>query len=407
MKRNQQTYIEQLLKDYPVVAILGARQCGKTTLAKEMRPEWRYIDLERPSHLEEIRDLEHFFLHYSQSVIFDEAQRFPLLFEVLRSVIDEQRAMNGRFILTGSSSSELIKNISESLAGRIAIVELGTVKANEVAGKPLSVFYELLKQGLKKPDLCQFDENPLPYEVIQQAWLYGGYPQPILNGSPAFIHQWYDQYEQTYVYRDLSFLFPKLNKTAYQRFIRILAHLSGTIINKSQLGRDIEVSESSIRDYLEIIEGTFLWRNLLSFEGSRPKSMVKMPRGHLRDSGLLHYLLKIQNKEGLLSHPIIGRSFEGFAIEELLKGISCAGIINVDAFYYRTRNGAEIDLILDGPFGLLPIEIKYGVYTPRKALQTLHSFIAEYNLPFGVLINQGERITWLTPHILQIPIRFI
>ncbi len=407
LKRNDAAKIEELLANFPVVAILGPRQCGKTTLARSLRPNWRYMDLERPSDFAELSDPENFFANYSKEVIFDEAQRSPLLFQVLRGVIDAKREQVGRFILTGSSSPELLKNISESLAGRIAIVELSTLKVNEYAQEELSPIYQILQTKIKPNDLTIFsDLKCLQKEAVHRLWLWGGYPEAALKSTAKDIEVWYGSYEKSYIYRDVAELFPRLNKLAYQRFVRILGHLSGKILNKAQLARDIEVSESSIREYLEIVEGTFLWRQLPSFETKKIKSIVKMPKGHFRDSGLLHYVFKIQDKDALLSHPMVGNSFESFVIEEIIKGFSAINSANIDYYYFRTRNGAEIDLIIDSSFGLIPIEIKYGVYTPVQKLRSLTDFVSVHSRPFGIVVNQADRISWLSPSLLQIPIGY-
>lgn len=405
----QRALIDKLkfcLQHYPAVAILGARQTGKTTLSKQVAPHWRYLDLENVNDLALLNyDTQLFFMQHSQDVIIDEAQCYPQLFPALRGVIDQHRMQKGRFIITGSSSPDLLKQASESLAGRIAILELGTLKINEYAKKPLSPFYQLLQQPLDKK-LLPFQHQPLTNETIQHVWLNGGYPEPLISDNKNYITSWYAQYENTYLNRDIAALFPKLNKLAYQRFLRTLSSLSGTIINKSQLARDIEVSESTIKDYLSIAEGTFIWRMLPSYDNDQRRSTVKMPKGIIRDSGLLHHLLKISSFQQLYSSPMVGRSFEGFVIEEILKGLS-ATLDNWQAYYYRTRHGAEIDLILHGTFGILPIEIKYGVNVERRKLQTLKQFVIENNLPFGLLINQATHAEWVTPEIFQLPVGYL
>lgn len=238
----------------------------------------------------------------------------------------------------------------------------------------------------------------------------GGYPEPLLKlaeKNDVYYEAWMSNYQATYINRDIAKLFPKLNKINFRRFLMMLSKLSGTILNKSDLGRALEVTEPTIRHYLKIIEGTFLWRELPSFENSIIKNTVKMPKGHMRDSGLLHHLLRINTIEGLYSDAIVGCSFEGFVIEEILKGIQDAGISNVQPYYYRTRSGAEIDLILEGNFGLLPIEIKHGKTIKRNKLLTLNQFVKDHGLPFGILINQSDVMEWLTPCIVQVPVGYL
>jgi predicted AAA+ superfamily ATPase len=402
INRNLAPKINALLDMFPVVAILGARQTGKSTLAKQCRPDWKYVDLERPDDLEHLtRDPILYFNQYPDSIIIDEAQTTPQLFEVLRGVIDQDRQLKGRFILTGSSSPDLLSNISESLAGRIATVKLGTLKANEYYHKPLSKFYDIFLQKLD-PAYLPLGRAPLSPDQIQHIWWKGGYPEPLL-GADAHFNQWMEQYNDTYIYRDIARLFPKLNKHAYQRFLSILSKLSGTILNKSDIARTIEVNEKTIREYIHIIDGTFLWRQLPSFEKNAIKSIVKMPKGHLRDTGLLHYLLRFDSFDDLYNSTYIGHSFEAFAVEEIIKGLQATLATNWGQFYYRTRAGVEVDLILDGSFGTLPIEIKHSSYATTKHIKHLKAFIDERNLPFGIIINRSTEAQWVDKKIIQIP----
>lgn len=408
--RNSISHLHFLLEHFPAVAIIGPRQAGKTTLAKQIVPHWKYFDLEKAQDYQRIvNDPDFFFTQHSRHIVIDEAQLLPSLFESLRGVIDQQRTEAGRFILTGSSSPDLLTGISESLAGRIATLELGTLKANEYYQAPLSPFYQLFEHKITKQNIEQLNQHqqPLSNKQLIHHWLEGGYPEPILAHNRKFYDQWMEDYRMTYVNRDIGKLFPRLNKIAYQRFLSILSKLSGTIINKSQLARDIEVDEKTVREYLSIAEGTFLWRMLYSYENNVKKSIIKMPKGYLRDSGLLNYLLRIHDLNDLYEHPQVGNLFEAFVIEELIKGIQDKGIVNWQAYYYRTRNGAEIDLILEGFFGIVPIEIKYGETVQMKKLTALREFVKEHKLPFGIVINQSDHIAWLSEEIIQIPVGWI
>jgi hypothetical protein len=407
LTRNIHSKVTHLLQRFPVVAILGARQVGKTTLAKQVAPGWRYLDLENPDDYALVcRDPSFFFQQFPQHIIIDEAQRLPELFSVLRGVIDNQREMKGRFILTGSSSPDILTAISESLAGRIATVRLGTLKANEIYQQPLSPFYQLFTDKLQAERLPR-GGGPLSLAQMQSAWLRGGYPEPILNSDDNFYDEWMYNYRDTYLNRDIAALFPRLNQYAYQRFLTMLSQLSGTILNKSEVARAIEVSEKTVAEYLEIAAGTFLWHPLTSYEKNIGKAIVKMPKGYLRDTGLLHYLLKVRTLDDLYYHSKVGTSFEGFVIEEICKGLQALPITNWSAHYYRTRGQAEIDLVLDGYFGVLPVEIKQGVQVKRSELMSLHRFIEEQQLPFGLVINQSAEALWLTPKVYQLPITWL
>jgi uncharacterized protein len=409
LPRNLASQICELLTQFPAVVILGARQVGKTEIARHIAPDFVYVDLENPADRDRIEfDPTFFFEEHPSAVILDEAQEFPLLFNYLRGVIDNDRALVGRFIITGSSSPELLSHVSETLAGRVAIVELGALKVNEFWQKPLSNFYQLFNATLDKSKLV-FDVPQMTLDEMKMAWLKGGYPEPCLKGrdDKTFYERWMINYQSTYLNRDLAKLFPKLDKVNYRRFLTMLGKLSGTIINRSDLARALSISAPTVAHYLDIAEGTYLWRQLHSFEHQFSKNLVKMPKGHVRDSGLLHSLLGIYDLEELLSDPVAGRSFEGFVIEEIIKGIQASGIYGAEFSYYRTRAGAEIDLIIKGRFGTLPIEIKLGSTVYRKQLTALSSFIEKNQLAFGLLINQSSKIEWLTPNILQLPVCYL
>lgn len=406
--RNIQEKIIFLLETFPAVAIIGARQTGKTVLSKTLRPNWKYVDLENPDDLTKLSQAPGlYFEQFKSEIIFDEAQNYPELFNILRGVIDQQRDKKGQFIITGSSSPKLLSHLADSLAGRIAIVELGTLKSNEYFGTPLNPFYHLFDSALNKELLNVEMKSPLSNAQMRTHWLKGGYPEPRLQHDALKQQLWTQNYLDTYINRDLALLFPKLDKVKYQRFVNMLSQLSGTIINKSDLGRTLEFNESTARDYLSIADKTFIWREILSYEKSITKSVLKMPKGHLRDSGLQHFLLKITDETQLFNSLYVGKSFESFVIEEILKGLEAKLITNWHPYYYRTRRGVEIDLILDGMFGTLPIEIKYGTSTKLKQLSGLSRFIEENGLSFGLVINQASEPMWLSETIFQLPVSYL
>lgn len=409
LKRNIESNISELLKFFPIVLITGARQTGKTTLAKRICPDWSYYDLQNGRDLDYIsRDYDFFFKEEPAQVIIDEAQELPQLFRELRGVVDASREQKGRFLLTGSSSPELVKEASESLAGRIGIIEVGTFKINEVSSQPLPKFYEIFQSELKLSDLQQLLAEAEPSKLDPlEIFLKGGYPEPILADDLNFHRSWMENYYQTYLNRDIKRLFPKLDSIKYRRFLDMLAALSGTIINKASLGRSVDSSEVTIRDYLEIAHSTFVWRIIPSYEKSKVKSVVKMPKGIFRDSGLCHYLNRIETRQQMLRSPHVGTSFEAFVTEEMIKGINALNIGRFDYYYYRTRNGSEVDLILEGTFGTLPIEIKLAASTQLKSLISLRKFIKDHQLPYGIVINNSDQVKMLCDEIIQIPIHYI
>ncbi len=408
--RNLSDKINRLLTMFPAVLITGVRQGGKTTLAHMCRPDWDYYDLENPEDYERIEpDPVFFFKQKPSQLILDEAQELPTIFKVLRGVIDADRQAKGRFIITGSSSQDMLKGASESLAGRIAIVELGTFKMNELLEKPLSPFYTIFQKSLSETAIKKALSlnTEITQEDVSDTFLKGGYPEPRTNIQEGFYEAWMSNYFVTYINRDIRALFPKLDLVKYRRFLLMLANLSGQLINRSEIGRSIETNEKTIRDYLEIAHGTYIWRNYLSFERNQSRSIVKMPRGGIRDTGLLNYLLKNSDMEQLNGSPHVGRFFENFVCEEIIKGLQATDVYNWDYHYYRTRNGAEIDLVLSGDFGLLPIEIKYGIKTDTRKLATLRRFVQDRDLPLGIVVNNADKPEFIAERIVQIPVHYL
>jgi len=404
LKRNLEESVNRLLKIFPAVMLVGARQTGKTTLSRTTRPDWNYFDLEKGTDYDFIsRDYDFFFSEYPRHIIIDEAQEIPELFRQLRGVIDARRTETGRFILTGSSSPDLLEQASDSLAGRIAIIEVGTLKMNEIQQQPLPPFYQIFEQELSADSLATIKALDCAIADVIPCFLRGGYPEPVLSSDNYAFNAWMEHYYRTYINRDIKKLFPRLDATRYRRFVTMLSSLSGTIVNKAQLGRSVDVSEVTIRDYLDIADKTFFWRTIPSYENSKSKSVVKMPKGIVRDSGINHYLSAVDSREKLLRSPQVGQNFESFIIEEIIKGIQATKVTRWDYYYFRTKNGAEVDLILQGSFGILPIEIKFGHQTTLRQLMSLQHFIQRHNLPFGIVINNSSEVRMLSEKIIQLP----
>jgi uncharacterized protein len=398
--------INRLLEVFPVVAVVGSRQCGKSTLVKAIRPEWKYYDLERPDDYRLITgDPLGFFARQPDNTIIDEAQQFPELFKVLRGVIDQDRKATGRFLLTGSSSPEIIKGLSETLAGRMATVELWPFKTVEFYEKPLPAVYDLLSMG--KPDLDRLSSISCPVSPKQlyAHWLLGGYPEPRIKGTdfPEFHGLWMDEYFSDYIRRDIHRLFPRINSHNFRMFIQCLSHHSGKIINQSEIARALDVSSVTSKQYLDIFHDTFVWRNLRSYEKNTLKQVKKMSKGFFRDQGIFHHLLKIDSIDTLLLHPAAGPSFESFVIEEIIRGFQCTLKSGLDFYYYRTKDRSEIDLIIEAPFGTIPIEIKLGHHINQRMLTSLKSFIADTRSSYGILVNNSDKIEFVARNIIQIP----
>ena len=409
-KRHITDKVDQLLGMFPAVAVIGPRQCGKSTLVKQLRPDWKYYDLESPDDYQLItNDPIAFFTLNADKVIIDEAQQYPDLFRVLRGVIDNNRKLKGRFLLTGSSSPEIVKGITESLAGRIATIEMWPFKQTERFDLPLPDMYELIVSGVQ--DIKEFSDLSTEITLPQsmQALIHGGFPEPALEGeaNEHYFAQWMDNYIANYVNRDIRGLFPKLNIHNYRRFLSLLAQHSGHQLNMSNMARALEISVPTIKDYLDIIHQTFLWRNVAPFSNNPLKRLQKSNKGFFRDTGVVHHLLKINELDQLLVHPVAGFSFESFVTEELIRGFQATMATQLEFSYYRTVDKSEVDFVIEGAFGVVPVEVKLSSLIKRQALSGLENFIADVKCPYGIVINRGKRIEFLTDKILQIPVQFI
>ena len=332
MQGHRELYPQVLkrLKQMPAVALLGPRQCGKTTLAKAIiaeRPDALYLDLERESHLRRLQDPETFFRQHRQQLIcLDEVQRRPDLFPLLRSELDE-RGGNGSVLLLGSASPDVLRHATESLAGRIGFLELTPFTWGEATAT--------------SHDLTSW-------------WVRGGFPRSLLAEDDEASLTWREDFIHTFLERDLVALRPRLQVPLMARLWRMCAHQHGQLCNWAALAASLGVSAPTVRDHVELLAGTFLIRLLPPFSNHLGKRLVKSPRLYLRDSGLLHALLGIPNFDALLGHPAYGPSWEGVVIEAVLGRLPT----RIAASFYRTAAGAELDLVLEGAEGRLAIECK-------------------------------------------------
>ena len=403
MKRHAFPLLRELLGLFPCVALLGVRQCGKTTLLRELLPDWRLFDMEKLADHEAIaRDPDLFLRLNSRHVAIDESQLLPSLFPALRVAIDSDRESRGRFVITGSSSPELLAAIAESLAGRVAIIDMGPFSLAEAYELPPSPVLAMLAGRAAANDLANVSTR-LSLSQVTDYWLHGGYPEPWIKSSPRFRKLWLQNYLQTYLDRDLPRLFPGLDRQKFRLFVQMLAQLSGSIINYSDVARALGVSQPTARDYFHIAHGSFVWRHLPAYEKNAAKRVVKHPKGYLRDSGLLHFLLHLQDRDDLMAHPRMGASWEGMVIENLVRGFAAAGV-DFQAFHYRSGGGAEIDLVLEGEFGLLSVEIKHTQHIDGLALRALRDFVAERGCRYGIVINNDERPRLLDDKLIGIPL---
>lgn len=404
MKRHAESLLKEYLGFFPCVAILGPRQCGKTTLLHDLPKGWQLFDMERAADYQDVaRDPDLFLSLHPERIAFDEAQLLPTLFPALRVAIDAQRQRKGRFVLTGSSSPDLVRSLSESLAGRVAILEMSPFSLSEAYGLSPSKLPGLLRESVPPADWPQALKVRLDPQQVQKFWMQGGYPEPWVEGKDRFRKLWFDNYLQTYVRRDLQNLFPGLNPERYRLFLQILAGVSGSIINYSDVARTLGVSVPTAREYFRIADGTFLWRHVPAYERSALKRVVKHPKGHFRDAGLAHFLLHIANLRDLRAHPRMGFSWEAFAGEQLVTTFRNAGFA-FDLFHFRTGGGSEVDLVLEGEFGLVAVEVKYAQTVDSSSLRALREFVQAQSCRLGMVINSDDRVRVYEDRILGVPI---
>ncbi len=329
------TTLRRWLTQFPAIGLLGPRQCGKSTLAKQLLtdiPRSVYLDLERPADLNRLRDPEAFFaLHANDFVCLDEIQRQPNLFPVLRSILDEQ-GRNGQLLVLGSASPAMLKQSSETLAGRIGYLELTPFLLAEIA--------DASGAGEATP--------------WHRHWLRGGFPRSYLTDSDEASSEWRDAFIRTFVERDLRQLGIAIPETAARRFWQMCAHVHGQLWNASKLAQSLGVAQPTVQSYLGLLSGAFMLRVLPPFAANLKKRLVKTPKVYIRDSGLLHTLLRIADADDLLGHPSYGSSWEGYVIEQMLGQLGTSW----DASFYRTSAGAECDLVLQKGRRLLAIECK-------------------------------------------------
>ena len=403
IKRHYLKLLLEYLELFPCVAVLGVRQCGKTSLLRKLPETWKLYDMEKLNDYNQVaRDPDLFFRLNPKQIAIDESQLLPELFSALRVAIDNDRGKNGRFVLTGSSSPALLKSISESLAGRIVVIDLSPFTHTEAFEIEQSEFYRLVSQTRKPDDIVNALTARLDIQQLHDYWFRGGYPEVWLKNNQRFSNIWMQNYLQTYIHRDIVRLFPGLNLSNYQLFIQMLANLSGQIINYSEVARALGISQPTAREYFQIADGSFIWRNIPSYEKNASKRIVKHPKGFLRDSGLLHFLLRLNRLEDLMAHPAMGNSWESMVIENIIRGFTITGS-SFDYYYYRTGGGAEVDLVLDGEFGLIPVEVKYSNKISRGALKSINNFIDEYKCDFGVVVSNAERPSLITEKLIEIP----
>ena len=358
-------FLKEALARQAAVVLLGPRQVGKTTLAQELGKEESsiYLDLEWPEDRQKLENPGLFFgKHEDKLVILDEIHRVPEIFQPLRTIIDQGRRKNkgtGRFLLLGSASLDLLNQSGESLAGRVEYIDLPPLNCLEI----------------------KEDENEL-----NQLWLRGGFPDSFLAKNEKNSLAYRMSFIRTYLEREIPQFGSRIASQTLERFWTMLAHSQGSIINASQLSRSLMLSAKSVTSYVDLFTDLLLVRKIPPYFANIKKRMVKSPKVYIRDSGLLHGLLGIRDFENLLGHPIIGNSWEGFVLENL---INCSPVGTKSSFY-RTSGGAEVDLVLELPGKQAPwvFEVKHGIM--GKLNKGFYYALEDINPEKSFVVHKGK-----------------
>jgi len=364
--------LKKRLKNSPIVAILGPRQCGKTTLSRQFSTQYRsnitVFDLEDPRDAERLRNPLLALEDLKGLIIIDEIQRHPQLFPVLRVISD--RFPKTRYMILGSASRDLIRQSSESLAGRISYLEISGFTLEHV--------------GVRK---------------TEKLWIRGSFPRSFLALKESSSYEWREDFISTFLERDIPQLGIQIPAKSLRRFWTMLAHYHGQIFNASEVGRSFGVSDHTAQRYLDLLSGTFMVRQLRPWYYNTKKRIVKRPKIYFRDSGILHTLLSLEEKKDVLSHPKLGASWEGFALEEVIR---CGQLREDEVFFWGLHTGAEIDLVFEKKGKLYGVEVKY---TQAPTLTpSMRSALTELSLRHLWVIYPGKEKYRLAQNVTVVPL---
>ena len=374
INRKIQTKVSEYARYFPVTAILGPRQCGKTTLAKTWlaeQPASHYLDLELPSDAARLAEPEDYLRrHRNHIVCLDEIQRVPELFRVLRGLCDETGSP-GQFVVLGSASPALLRQSSETLAGRIGFIEL-----------------------------TPFVEEEIGAENQSRLWMRGGFPRSYLAPSDEMSRAWLDSFIQTFLERDIPQLGIRVPAITLRQFWEMCAHLHGDLWNHAKVASSLGVTGKTVGHYLRILEQAYMVRRLSPCAANVKKRLVKSPRVYLRDTGILHRLLRLDSLDDLDGHPVRGNSWEGYVIEQI-----AAAVPDAELCFYRTAAGAEIDLLIRRRNKLVAVEIKAsssprlerGFWSALDDVQPDQSWVAA---PVGTPFALSETVTVAPPAVI-------
>lgn len=381
-KRTLSGKLSALAKKFPVVSIMGPRQSGKTTLSKKVFEDHDYVSLEEPDEREfALADPKGFLRRFSGGVILDEIQKAPDLLSYIQGIVDREN-IPGRFILTGSQQFHVMEKVSQTLAGRTAIVYLLPLSLNELLGQPTPDPYEIdiLPEKKKRP--------PFSLEDILYKGLY-----PRIHDRGLEPHEWLSAYYRTYVERDVRDVANIGNLDAFQRFVRLCAGRTGQLLNLSSLASDCGISHTTARHWVSILQAGFIIQLLPPHHENFSKRIIKSPKIYFLDTGLLCYLLRIREPEDIPVHPMKGAIFENFVFSEIYKAFAHRGELP-PLYFWRDRTGHEVDIVIDTGKRLVPVEIKSAETIDSSFFDGLRYYIF-LGVPIsktGVLVHGGDAL---------------
>lgn len=369
--------IHSSLRQFPIVALLGPRQCGKTTLAREVAntqtaarlSRLNYFDLEDSEDLARLEDPKLALSSLSGLVVIDEIQRMPGLFKTLRVLADRQDSTT-KFLILGSASRDLIQQSSESLAGRVCYVEI-----------------------------TPFQMAELPSSDNSCLWLRGGFPKSFYASSEQESWIWRNEYIRTYLEQDLPNLGVRIPPMHIRRFWMMLSHFHGQIFNASQLASSLDISDHTVKRYLDILTGTFMVRQLQPWFENTKKRQIKSPKIYFRDSGIFHFLQGIQNHESLLTNPKLGASWEGFALEQVIYKLRATP---EEAYFWGVHGAGELDLLIVKGGKRIGFEIKHT--SSPTLTHSIKSAIDELNLDQFFVIFNGSKKFQMADKVVACPL---
>jgi len=374
LHRVQEERFRYLLKTFPGVLLLGPRQCGKSTMVRKALPDWSFFDLERPSDMSLLEgDLEGFLEAHPRALIVDEAQRSPELFAALRYAADRSKG-KGRFVLLGSAGPSLMRNVSESLAGRVGLLELTPFLSQELAGTTRA----------------------------KERWFWGGFPPVLDLGDARARSEWLNAYVSTFLERDLPALGLGLPARRLRMLWTMLTHVHGQLLNVSDLARSLSVSSHTVTADLDVLEGAFMIRRLQPYHANVQKRLTKSAKLFIRDTGLLHFLAGLRQPADLVTWHKRGSSFEGLVTEELA-AMATQQLVRPELFFWRTQAGAEVDLLIRDGQRVLPVEIKLGAAVDQRSIAGLRQCMKDLGLRRGWVVTSGTERRMLSPDIEVVP----